>query len=284
MTEFHKMQGLGNDFVVLDLRNQSFDINPQIATELANRRQGVGCDQILILRSPAQPHQQASFEIWNSDGSQAEQCGNGVRCLGLYLHMRNETVDGKAYLAGPADEIKIQCLDSGLVQVDMGKPDFKPESVPVNAAQVQTGHAQTGQAQGLYQIHTHQGDLEVGAVSMGNPHALLELQDLEHTDISALGAAISRHSAFPAGCNAGFSETINRDEIQLRVFERGAAETMACGSGACAAMVILRKAGKVNETVRVTQAGGVLIISWLGENEPVMMTGPADYVYKGTFI
>jgi len=274
MTEFHKMQGLGNDFVVLDLRHQVFEINPEVATRLADRRHGVGCDQILILRQPAEPHQQASFEIWNSDGSQAEQCGNGVRCLGLYLHLSGETIESRASLAGPKDEIKIQCIDNGMVQVDMGKPDFDAQSIPVLAEQMS----------GLYPIDTQQGELQVGAVSMGNPHALLEVTGLANTDISQLGAAISRHPVFPAGCNAGFAEIINRDEIQLRVFERGAAETMACGSGACAAMVILRKAGKVNKTVRVTQAGGVLIISWSGENQPVMMTGPAEYVYKGTFI
>ena len=274
MTEFHKMQGLGNDFVVLDLRHQAFEINPEVATRLADRRHGVGCDQILILRQPAEPHQQASFEIWNSDGSQAEQCGNGVRCLGLYLHMNGETVDSRASLAGPADEIKIRCMETGLVQVDMGEPDFDAQSIPVLAEQTN----------GFYHIEGPQGQLKLGAVSMGNPHALLELTDLDNTDISQLGAGISRHPKFPAGCNAGFAEIVNRDEVKLRVFERGAAETMACGSGACAAMVILRKAAKVNETVHVTQAGGVLIISWLGENEPVMMTGPAEYVYKGIFI
>ena len=274
MTEFHKMHGLSNDFVVLDLRHQSFDINPEVAVRLADRRHGVGCDQILILRQPALPHQQASFEIWNSDGSQAEQCGNGVRCLGLYLHMQDETVEGKATLAGPADEITINCMEDGMVQVDMGKPDFRAEAIPVNAEQVE----------GMYQLDSEYGKLALGAVSMGNPHALLVLEDIQSADLTGMGAFISRHPAFPAGCNAGFAQVINRDEIQLRVFERGAAETMACGSGACAAMVILRKACHVNETVRVTQAGGMLIISWLGENEPVMMTGPAEYVYKGIFI
>ena len=272
MTSFHKMQGLGNDFVVLDLRHQSFQIDPDTAIRLADRHFGIGCDQILILRDAVGQHQQASFEIWNSDGSRAEQCGNGVRCLGLFLHMQNETSAGKATLAGPAGEINIQCLDNGLVQVDMGKPVFTPELIPLHAPE----------KDGWYQLHTNKGDLQVGAVSMGNPHALVLLDNLESINISEMGAAISRHPAFPAGCNAGFCEIINRDEIRLRVFERGAAETMACGSGACAAMVILRKAGKVNETVQVTQAGGVLIIVWSGGKGAVMMTGPAEYVYKGT--
>lgn len=279
MTHFHKMHGLGNDFVVLDLRHQAFHIDPEVAINLADRRHGVGCDQILILRNAPEPHQQASFEIWNSDGSQAEQCGNGVRCLGLYLHMQNETSDGKVTLAGPAGEVNIHCLENGLVQAEMGKPIFTPELIPL---QVTAG--QVAEEQDWYRIKTNQGNIQVGAVSMGNPHALLLLADLEHTDITDLGSTISRHPAFPAGCNAGFCEIISPDEIQLRVFERGAAETMACGSGACAAMAILRKAGKVNDTVRVTQAGGVLIITWSGDNGPIMMTGAAKYVYKGTFI
>jgi len=278
------MHGLGNDFVVLDLRQQSFHIDSQIATRLADRHHGVGCDQILILRSAPEPHQQASFEIWNSDGSQAEQCGNGVRCLGLYLHMDNETTDGKVTLAGPAGEVNIQCLENSLVQVDMGKPVFAPELIPLQVPEVHDSKEHVTKEQSWYQLQTRQGVIQVGAVSMGNPHALLLLDNLEHTDITELGTTISRHPAFPSGCNAGFCEIISPDEILLRVYERGAAETMACGSGACAAMAILRKAGKVNETVRVTQAGGVLIITWSGDTGPIMMTGPAEYVFKGTFI
>lgn len=269
------MQGLGNDFVVLDLRHQSFDINPDIARRLADRHYGIGCDQILILREAPEPHQSASFEIWNSDGSRAEQCGNGVRCLGLFLHMQNETSEGKATLAGPTGEITIQCLDNGLVQVNMGVPVFAAELIPVHAPE----------KDGWYQIQTAQGNFHAGAVSMGNPHALIlldDIDDIDDIDISEIGASISRHPAFADGCNAGFCKIIDPGEIQLRVFERGAAETMACGSGACAAMVILRRAGKVNQSVNVTQAGGVLIIGWTGGQEPVMMTGPAEYVYKGT--
>src|SRR5690554_3308750 len=254
MTNFHKMQGLGNDFVVLDLRQQSFAIDPDIAKRLADRRFGVGCDQILVLRDAPEQHQLASFEIWNSDGSRAEQCGNGVRCLGLYLDMHNETSKGKATLVGVAGEINILCLDDGLVQIDMGRPVFTPKLIPVQAPE----------KNGWFQIQTDQGDFQVGAASMGNPHALVLLDNLASTDISEIGLCISHHPAFPAGCNAGFCQIINPDEIQLRVFERGAAETLACGSGACAAMVILRRTGKVNETVKVTQAGGVLIISWPG--------------------
>ena len=272
MTTFHKMHGLGNDFVVLDLRQQLFEMTSEVARKLADRHLGIGCDQILILRTAEDPQHSARFEIWNSDGSQAEQCGNGMRCLGLYLHMQNETSDGQAVLSGPAGEVTIQCLDNQLVQVEMGQPVFDPDRVPVSAVE----------QNGWYQIDTPQGARQVGAASMGNPHALMLLDDVEQADISELGPAISRHTVFPEGCNAGFCEIISPSEINLRVFERGAAETRACGSGACAAMAILRRAGKVNATVNVTQRGGMLIISWTGGEEPVLMTGPAAYVYKGT--
>lgn len=275
MTTFHKMQGLGNDFVVLDLRHQSFHIDPPTARHLADRHLGVGCDQILILRAAPEAHQQAAFEIWNSDGSRAEQCGNGVRCLGLYLYMQGETTAGKANLAGPAGEVHIHCLDNNQVQVDMGAPIFESAKIPISAAKSDL----PGDV--WYQIDSPAGEKSVGAVSMGNPHALIVVDDLKNTDISTLGAHFSRHTAFPEGSNAGFCEIVSPDEIQLRVFERGAAETLACGSGACAAMVILRRAGMVNKTVHVTQTGGMLIIAWTGGDEPVTMTGPAEYVFKG---
>lgn len=271
MTTFHKMHGLGNDFVVLDLRHQSFEMTAETAREMADRHRGIGCDQILILRPANHVQHTAVFEVWNSDGSRAEQCGNGMRCLGLYLQMQNETRNGQVMLTGAAGDVTIQCLENDMFQVDMGKPVFTPALVPILAED----------KDGWYQIETPLGMYQIGAVSMGNPHALMLLDKLEQADIAGIGATISQHSAFPQGCNAGFCEIINRGEIRLRVFERGAAETTACGSGACAAMVILRRAGKIDATVSVTQAGGVLIISWNGGDAPVTMTGPAVYIYKG---
>jgi diaminopimelate epimerase len=265
------MHGAGNDFVLLDLRQQDFPINPQIARQLANRHTGIGCDQILVLR-PAPNHDQlASFEIWNSDGSTAEQCGNGVRCLGLYLHMRNETTDGKCLLAGPAGEVKILCLDDGLVQVDMGKPIFTPAEIPL----LQQKECD------WYELNVNGMSYQIGAASMGNPHVLMLVDDIKGTNVDFLGSSISRHPSFPEGCNAGFAQLIDRDRISLRVFERGACETLACGSGASAAMCILRRAGFVEQTVNVTQAGGDLIIEWTGGENPVIMTGPATHVYEG---
>lgn len=271
---FHKMHGLGNDFVLLDLRDQDFQLDSKVASQLAERHTGIGCDQVLVLRKPESSRQLASFEVWNSDGSRAEQCGNGVRCIGLYLQMHSEIPLRRFLLGGPAGEVKVECLNRGQVQVDMGKPMFKAERVPISLPSVN----------GWYTLAVGQNHYQLGAVSMGNPHALMVVDNVENTDIDHLGAAISGHSAFPEGCNAGFAQITDRDNIRLRVFERGAAETRACGSGACAAMSILRRAGLVEKTVNVTQAGGRLIIEWMGGDNPVIMTGSATHVFEGVLI
>ena len=268
---FHKMHGLGNDFILLDLRYQNFGIDKSTAAELADRHTGIGCDQVLVLRNPLNDEQLASFEVWNADGSSAEQCGNGVRCLGLYLQMRSETPAGRFSLGGPAGTVEIECLDDGLVRVNMGKPVFEPSSIPVLLQAVD----------GWYGLDIDQERYSLGAASMGNPHALMIVDNIDTTDVARLGAAISTHPAFPQGCNAGFAQFIDRGNIRLRVYERGAKETRACGSGACAAMAILRKAGLVDETVNVTQRGGNLILSWKGETRPVTMKGSATHVFEG---
>ena len=269
---FHKMHGLGNDIIVLDLRHQDFTINEKVAIQLANRHTGIGCDQIMVLRPPLNDSQLASFEIWNADGRRAEQCGNGVRCLGRYLNDRQETPVGGFSLGGPAGIVKIECLDNGLVQVDMGKPEFAAQRVPVLLQAVD----------GWYPLEIDQQHYSLGAVSMGNPHALMVVDDIDTTDVARLGVAVSTHPAFPQGCNAGFAQIVDRDNIRLRVYERGAAETLACGSGACAAMSILHRAGLVNQTLNVTQAGGTLILIWKGGEDPLIMTGSATHVFKGT--
>ena len=268
---FHKMHGLGNDFVVLALRDQTFPIDSKRAIQLADRNTGIGCDQVLVLRKPVNGPQLANFEVWNSDGSTAEQCGNGVRCLGLYLKMCQETPDGPFLLTGPAGNVSIRCLQGDQVQVDMGSPVFAADQIPV---QLQAENH-------LYCLDIEQNQYFVGAVSMGNPHSLLLLDDVKNADISHLGALISQNDAFPEGCNAGFAQIVDRDNIFLRVYERGASETLACGSGACAAMSSLRQANMVSDTVTVTQSGGNLIISWMGGEKPVIMMGPATHVFEG---
>lgn len=269
--EFHKMQGAGNDFVLLDLRTQQFPINSDTAAQLADRHTGIGCDQVLVLREPAGPDQLASFEVWNADGSRAEQCGNGVRCLGLYLQMNSEVSAEPFLLGSPAGVVEVECLAGGQVQVDMGRPVFEPARVP--ATLKQTG--------GWYSLEVDHRNYRLGIVSMGNPHALLQVDDIDDVDVGKLGAMISAHPAFPQGCNVGFSQIIDRNNIRLRVYERGAAETLACGSGACAAVSILSRAGLVNRNVKVAQAGGTLRIKWTGGENPVIMAGSATHVFKG---
>jgi diaminopimelate epimerase len=271
---FHKMHGLGNDFVVLDLRDQDLALDEDLAKTLSDRHTGVGCDQIMVLRPAADPAHLAAFEIWNADGSRAEQCGNGVRCLGRYLQLNGDAPAGPFQLGGPASVIRIECLEDGMVRVDMGAPDFSPDRVPVRLAA----------ADGWYPLEIEREVYRVGAVSMGNPHALLLVDDIDAADVAGLGPAIGGHPAFPRGCNAGFAQIVDRGHIRLRVYERGGAgETSACGSGSCAAMSILRKAGLVDITVRVTQKGGSLIIAWTGGEDSVIMTGPATHVYTGIF-
>jgi len=271
---FHKMHGLGNDFVVLDLRAQDVPLDANLARTLSDRHTGIGCDQIMVLRKPVDPGHLAAFEIWNADGSRAQQCGNGVRCLGRYLQLNGDAPAGPFELGGPASAIRIECLDDGKVRVDMGAPAFAPDKVPISLVPVD----------GWYQLETGGKAYRIGAVSMGNPHALLLVDDIERADVAGLGPAIGGHPAFPEGCNAGFAQIVDRGHIRLRVYERGGAgETSACGSGSCAAVSILHSAGLVDFTVRVTQKGGSLIIKWPGGEDSVIMTGPATHVYTGKY-
>jgi diaminopimelate epimerase len=232
--KFHKMHGLGNDFVVLDLRQQLFSINKDTVRQLANRHTGIGCDQVLVLRKPLDEEQVAAYEFWNSDGSRAEQCGNGMRCLGLFLHMLGDSPAGPVMLGGSAGAIKVEYLQNKQVRVDMGKPVFASDRVPVLLEPVD----------GWYALEIEQQFYKLGAVSMGNPHSLMLVDDLSVTNVAKLGPAINENPAFPEGCNAGFAEL-------------------------------------VDETINVTQAGGNLILSWTGGDNPVIMTGPATHVFEG---
>jgi len=269
---FHKMHGLGNDFVLLDLREQDIALDADFARHLADRHTGVGCDQILILRKSNDLSHLASFEFWNADGTRAEQCGNGVRCMGLYLYRYSDAPARSFSLRGPAGTVHIECLENGLVQVDMGEPEFAAAKVPILLEKVA----------GWYPLKIDGIDYRLGAASMGNPHALLLVDDIEKADVERLGSIIGSHPAFPRGCNVGFAEIVNRDRIKLRVYERGGiGETAACGSGSCAAVSILRNHDMVNKKVHVTQRGGSLIIDWIERGNPVIMTGPATHVFTG---
>jgi diaminopimelate epimerase len=268
---FHKMHGAGNDFVLLDLRDQSLAMDAALASRMANRHLGIGCDQILILRHATRDGAALRYEIRNADGSPAGQCGNGARCIALYLFMLGEAESGTLVLESPAGLVRIDRCPDGEFEVEMGEPAFEPERVPV-ALQPQHGG---------YQLDSPWGALRFGAASMGNPHALVEVDDIDEAAVATVGAFLSRHPAFGEGCNAGFAEVVDRGNIRLRVFERGAGETLACGSGACAAMAILRRKNRVDEVVDVTLPGGHLVIKWPGTGTRLKMKGPACHVFKG---
>jgi len=270
-TRFHKMHGAGNDFVLLDLRAQEFDVDARVAAALADRHTGIGCDQLLVLREAEDPTCLAAFEVWNSDGSRAQQCGNGVRCIGLYLQRNGETPGGEFHLQGQIARIALSAARNGAFRVNMGRPAFEPTRVPVTLEP----------ANGWYRIDVDGERLQVGAVSMGNPHALLVVPDVAAARVAELGAAIGSHPAFPEGCNVGFAQVVDRGNIRLRVYERGAGETRACGSGACAAAAILIRNGQLDKKVHVNQFGGTLTIEWTETDGPVMMTGPAVYLFEG---
>lgn len=270
--EFHKMHGAGNDFVVLDLRRQEFKLDAEQASWIADRQRGIGCDQILVIREPTDRAHAARYEIWNSDGSQAGQCGNGARCIGLFL-AREDGLGGMPFcLESPAGVITLDRCADGEFEIGMGVPEFDPPRIPLTLAP----------RNGLYRIDSPWGKLELGAVSMGNPHALAMTESIEDANIPAMGAFISTHEAFPEGCNAGFAQLINRRNIRLRVVERGVGETLACGSGACAAVAILRQRERVDEQVDVFLPGGHLVIKWPGSGQPLKMKGPAEHVFKGS--
>jgi len=270
---FHKMHGAGNDFVLLDLRRNDMTLDARRAAFIADRHRGMGCDQILVLRQARSDENAARYEIWNADGSPAGQCGNGARCIGLYLRMQGDLDNSSFGLESPSGTVWLKNCDDGEFEVEMGVPDFDPGRIPVMLP---------GGGDGLYQLESPWGEMELGAVSMGNPHALIVCESFETCGIEQKGPYVSTHPAFPLGCNVGFAIIENRGKIRLRVFERGAGETLACGSGACAAVAILKQRSLVSGFVDVMLTGGHLVIKWPGSGQPISMKGPAEYVFSGT--
>lgn len=268
---FHKMHGAGNDFVLLDWRDSKQQLDAKQAALIADRRFGIGCDQILIVRSSTRPDCLAAYEIRNSDGSPAGQCGNGARCIALYLQM-NGANDTQFSLDSPAGPIVVTPGKDGEFELDMGEPRFAPNQVPIDLISNDNS----------YELESPFGNLRFGAASMGNPHALLEVENIDQAEVEAIGSFLGKHSVFPEGCNIGFVQILDRGNIRLRVFERGVGETLACGSGACAAVAILRKANRVDGVVQVYLPGGLLVIKWPASGAGVRMKGPATYVFSGT--
>ncbi|MGD2075172.1 MAG: diaminopimelate epimerase [Gammaproteobacteria bacterium] len=268
---FSKMHGLGNDFVVIDAINQRVSLTPEQVRLLADRRRGIGCDQLLLAEASRRADCELRYRIFNADGGEVEQCGNGARCFARFVHEKGLSDSACIPVETRAGRIELMLRDDGQVTVDMGIPRLEPGDIPFEA------DARAPR----YTLHVDGESVEIGAVSMGNPHAVLKVPRIESAPVARLGPLIEAHPRFPAHVNAGFMEVVERSHIRLRVFERGAGETLACGSGACAAVVVGRLQGLLDETVSVGLRGGDLVVSWAGEGEPVRMTGPATFVFEG---
>jgi len=269
--KFTKMHGLGNDFVVLDAVNQAIDLTPAQARFLADRHFGVGCDQILVVQKPARPDADFRYRIFNADGGEVEQCGNGARCFVRFVHERGLTAKRAIRVETKGGLIEPRLEDDGLVTVDMGVPRFEPSHVPF-----------VTESDALVQpLQLDGAAVEITALSMGNPHAVQVVANVDAAPVAAQGPLIENHPRFPQRVNAGFMQVVDRHAIRLRVFERGAGETLACGTGACAAVVAGIARGLLDSPVKVATRGGELTIAWGGLGQPVRMTGPAVTVFDG---
>jgi diaminopimelate epimerase len=268
---FIKMHGLGNDFVVIDGINQTVALNSEQIRLLADRRFGVGCDQVLLVEAAEPAEVDFRYRIFNADGGEVEQCGNGARCLARFVRDQGLTDQDDLCVETLAGRLQLHIQPDGRVAVDMGRPRLEPAEVPFFATERAP----------RYLIAADGVDLEIGVVSMGNPHAVLRVDDIDQAPVAHLGPLLERHGRFPQRANVGFMQIVAPDHIRLRVFERGAGETLACGSGACAAVVAGRLWGRLWPNVQVELPGGELSIHWAGEGESVIMTGPATTVFEG---
>jgi len=268
---FTKMHGLGNDFVVIDAINQDISLDANAVRQLADRRFGVGCDQLLLVEAPTDPAADFRYRIFNSDGNEVEQCGNGARCFARFVRDKNLTQKQSIRVETRAGIITLLVHADEQVSVDMGRPRLEPAQIPFDAPR-QADH---------YTLNVDGEDVVIGAVSMGNPHAVLEVEDVDTAPVVELGARIQVHPRFPNKVNVGFMQVLSPEHIRLRVYERGAGETLACGTGACAAVVIGHRQGLLADQVLVDLRGGQLHIAWRGNDQPVVMTGPATSVFEG---
>ena len=268
---FTKMHGIGNDFVVIDAIRQSVALTPAAIRALADRHIGIGCDQLLLVETPTRADADFRYRIFNADGGEVEQCGNGARCFARFVREHDLSDRDELCVETSAGLLRLRLLADGRVAVDMGQPRLEPAEVPFFATE----------RAARYPIAADGVELEIAAVSMGNPHAVLMVEDVERAPVAHLGPLLERHGRFPNRANVGFMQLLAPDHIRLRVFERGTGETRACGSGACAAVVAGRLWGLLWPNVRVDLPGGTLEIHWAGEGEPVTMIGPATTVFEG---
>ncbi|MGF1911647.1 diaminopimelate epimerase [Vibrio kasasachensis] len=268
---FSKMHGLGNDFMVVDCITQNIFFSPDLIRRLADRNTGVGFDQLLVVEAPYDPESDFHYRIFNADGSEVEQCGNGARCFARFVRMKGLT---NKYIIGVSTKkgkIVLTIEEDDQVTVNMGVPEFEPNKIPFKAKQMEK----------TYIMRAEDKTLFCGAVSMGNPHVVTVVDDVNTVDVGTLGPMLESHERFPERANAGFMQVLNRNEINLRVYERGAGETQACGSGACGAVAVGILQGLLDEQVKVHLPGGELNIRWQGMGTPLYMTGPATHVFDG---
>jgi diaminopimelate epimerase len=268
---FTKMQGLGNDFVVIDATRQPVALDAALARRLANRRLGIGCDQVLIVEPSASADTDFHYRIFNADGGEVENCGNGARCFARYVLDKGLTDRRSIRVGTMAGVIVPRVRDDGLVSVDMGIPEFEPARIPFIAPRRETS----------YRLQVDGRERTISVVSLGNPHAVQVVADVDEAPVLVEGPRIERHERFPQRVNAGYMQVLDAHAVRLRVYERGAGETLACGTGACAAAVCGVQAGLLASPVRVTTRGGELDIAWGGEGTAVVMTGPACTVFEG---
>ncbi len=268
--KFTKMHGLGNDFMVIDGVTQSVELNARDIEHWSDRHFGIGFDQLLLVEPPTRPDRDFRYRIFNADGSEVENCGNGARCFARFVLDQNLINRRNIRVETAGGDLELNVQEDGQVTVDMGRPRLRPEKIPFQAAERAI----------LYPLNVADKTLQISAINIGNPHCVLRVDDVLTADVDTLGPAIESHPAFPQRVNAGFMQIIDRKNIRLRVFERGVGETLACGTGACAAVV----AGIVNDwldhTVSVTLPGGVLTIHWSGQGN-ILMTGPVSRVFEG---
>lgn len=272
--KFTKMHGLGNDFVMLDAISQRIKLSPEKIRQLADRNLGIGCDQVLVVEAPRNPDADFRYRIYNADGGEVENCGNGARCFARFVRERRLTGKKHLVVETAGGLLRLSHLDGDQVSVDMGVPVLEPADVPFEADR----QAET------YPLDVDGEVFTVSAVSMGNPHAVLLVEDVITAPVESLGAKIERHPRFPNRVNVGFLQIASRDEAHLRVFERGVGETRACGTGACAAAVAARLRDLVDDSVTIHLPGGPLTIHWSGPGQPVTMSGPATTVYHGQIV
>jgi diaminopimelate epimerase len=271
LIKFTKMHGLGNDFVVIDGVRQHINLTTEAIKKLANRNLGIGCDQVLLIEPPSDKNIDFNYRIFNCDGSEVEQCGNGARCMGRYI--ADQQLSGKktVLLQTKNRVMEVTIKPKNLVTANMGAPIFTPKEIPFNSQQQDK----------LYSIEAGSQNFEIAALSVGNPHAVLQVDDIDTAAVEDIGPLIQANKQFPESVNVGFMQIIDRQNIRLRVYERGVGETQACGSGACAAAVAAIQQDLVDSKVKLKLLGGELSVEWLGEGEPILMTGPAETVFHG---